>query len=113
MYTLTERLVMFRKILLTITLSFFCTTVSAQQMVGESMSRFMNFANNGGRLTTYNRVQYQPYPIYTSTYDANGSEYRQIQKERSQAIQVLMWLGIDPTETELFSYYRDKDKTKN
>ena len=113
MYTLTERLVMFRKILLIIAVSLVCTNVSAQQMVGESMSRFMNFANNGGRLTTYNRVQYQPYPIYTSIYDANGSEYIQIQKERSQAIEILMWLGIDPTQTELFSYYRDKEKTKN
>ena len=104
---------MFRKILLIIAVSLVCTNVSAQQMVGESMSRFMNFANNGGRLTTYNRVQYQPYPIYTSIYDANGSEYIQIQKERSQAIEILMWLGIDPTQTELFSYYRDKEKTKN
>lgn len=104
---------MFRKILLMITLSVFCTTVSAQQMVGNSMSKFMNFANNGGRLTTYNQIQYQQYPIYTSVYDADGREYAEIQKQRAFAVKVLKWLGVDPLQTQYFSYYKDQQKTKN
>lgn len=104
---------MFRKILLTITLSVFCTTVSAQQMVGNSMSKFMNFANNGGRLTIYNQIQYQQYPIYTSVYDVDGREYSEIQKERAFAVKVLKWLGVDPLQTPYFSYYKDQEKTKN
>jgi len=104
---------MFRKILLIIIVSVGCTTVSAQQMVGNSMSKFMNFANNGGRLTTYNQIQYQQYPIYTSIYDADGSEYEEIQKERKAAVKILRWLGVDPQQTPYFSYYKDQEKTKN
>ncbi len=104
---------MFRKILLTITLSVFCTTASAQQMVGNSMSKFMNFANNGGRLTTHNQVQYQHQTIYNDVYDADRSEYREIQKERRIAVMVLQWLGVDPQQTPYFSYYKNQEKTKN
>jgi len=104
---------MFRKILLTVFIISCSSNVFAQQMVGNSMGRFMNFANNGGRLTTHNQVQYQHQTIYNSVYDADRSEYRGIQKERRTAVMVLQWLGVDPQQTPYFSYYKNQEKTKN
>lgn len=81
------------------------------QMVGDSMSNFLNYAKGGGGMPNqYNKVQYQYLPIYSSVYDPDGREYIHIQKERSMIIDVMRWLRIDPKETELFSYYRNDIK---
>lgn len=104
---------MFQKTLIIFIVMIFCSNCFGQQMVGNSMSKFMNFANNGGRLTTHNQIQYQPYVIYNNIYDADGTEYRKIQEERRVSVSILRWLGVDPQQTELFSYYRNQEKIKN
>ena len=104
---------MFQKTLIILLVLSSCSNCFGQQMVGDSMGRFMNFANNGGRLTTHNQIQYQHQTIYNDVYDADRSEYREIQKERRIAVMVLQWLGVDPQQTPYFSYYKNQEKTKN
>jgi len=94
-----------------------CSTSYAQgvlvgpQIVGNSMSNFLDYANSGNRrVNRYNYVPYQHHVIYNGIYDADGSEYQSIMNERKEAFLILKYLKINPLSTKLFSYYNKSFK---
>jgi len=109
---------MFSKIIAALIISIcFCSASYSQevlvgpQIVGNSMSSFLDYANSGNRrVNRYNYVPYQHHVIYNGIYDADGSEYQSIMNERKEAFLILKYLKINPLTTKLFSYYNESFK---